>query len=522
MRSSTFPMTTSAKTACSVTASSNASSAWAVSQRPRLFRPVSMMGFVLDACDESTGTVTHTPQNVVCDDGLYCTGTETCDPNNNTAAQGTGCVTTALNLSDGIDCTIDSCDEVLNTIDHTPDNGLCSDAQFCNGVEICDVATGGCIDGPNPSADDFIACTVDTCDEINDKIIHIPNNALCDNGIFCDGEEQCNAAQGGCVASTAPAKDDGKVCTIDSCDEATKQVLNIPNDALCNNGLYCDGVEFCSTAPDFDCVVRPSDDFEGNTLNSELWETSASGSVTGAPGTAIVSTLNTSESWLRSKFAFTANFEIQMQLKIFGIQNDCTMELSAEDTVTGERYGWRWYNGNGTAPATQEAFDNTGVVTSGFGQTVGNYRIKRQGAAITATGPDTASSWSCFNCLPNANPVKMYVRTSCGAAGNNGTMTVDNFLVIGGANTHTINVDDGVDCTVDTCNETTNAAEHAVDHAACDDGQFCDGVEFCSPTAGCQEGTPPNLSDGVDCTIDTCDEVNDTKVNTPDDSFCGQ
>jgi len=36
----------------------------------------------------------------------------------------------------------------------------------------------------------------------------------------------------------------------------------------------------------------------------------------------------------------------------------------------------------------------------------------------------------------------------------------------------------------------------------------------------CQAGTPPVIDDGVPCTDDSCDEVNDVVVNTPNDGNC--
>src|SRR5262249_16381717 len=42
-------------------------------------------------------------------------------------------------------------------------------------------------------------------------------------------------------------------------------------------------------------------------------------------------------------------------------------------------------------------------------------------------------------------------------------------------------------------------------NAACDDGNFCNGVETCSPATGfCQPGTPPSCADANPCTVDTC------------------
>jgi hypothetical protein len=55
----------------------------------------------------------------------------------------------------------------------------------------------------------------------------------------------------------------------------------------------------------------------------------------------------------------------------------------------------------------------------------------------------------------------------------------------------------------------------------CDDGQYCNGAEICDTGTGeCQAGTPPDCNDYVDCTIDECDEVGDSCVNTPEDGWC--
>jgi len=54
----------------------------------------------------------------------------------------------------------------------------------------------------------------------------------------------------------------------------------------------------------------------------------------------------------------------------------------------------------------------------------------------------------------------------------------------------------------------------------CDDGQFCNGAEWCDPVAACQPGTPPSIDDGVDCTDDSCDEGADTIVHTTNDGHC--
>ncbi len=83
-----------------------------------------------------------------------------------------------------------------------------------------------------------------------------------------------------------------------------------------------------------------------------------------------------------------------------------------------------------------------------------------------------------------------------------------------------VDCDDGVSCTVDSCNEGTDSCDNTPDSGACDDGLFCNGSETCDPVLDCQAGTPPVVDDGVSCTDDSCDEVNDVVVNTPNNTVC--
>ncbi len=55
--------------------------------------------------------------------------------------------------------------------------------------------------------------------------------------------------------------------------------------------------------------------------------------------------------------------------------------------------------------------------------------------------------------------------------------------------------------------------------ADCDDGLFCNGLETC-PDGFCAAGTPPELDDGVACTLDSCDEDADAVLHVPDDTAC--
>ncbi|MFC1844356.1 MopE-related protein, partial [Thermodesulfobacteriota bacterium] len=137
-----------------------------------------------------------------------------------------------------------SCNETSDSIDHTPNNGLCDNGLFCDGSETCD-AVLDCQAGIAPITDDGVGCTDDSCDEATDTIINTANDGNCDNGLFCDGAETCDAALD-CQAGIAPVTDDGVFCTDDSCDEDNDVVVHTNNTAPCNDGDSCTSSDTCS------------------------------------------------------------------------------------------------------------------------------------------------------------------------------------------------------------------------------------------------------------------------------------
>ncbi|MBI3834820.1 MAG: hypothetical protein HY287_10865 [Planctomycetes bacterium] len=72
---------------------------------------------------------------------------------------------------------------------------ICTDdGIYCNGQENCD-AVNGCVVIP-VNCDDGVACTVDTCNESAHGCDHTPSDALCDDGDSCTSDT-CTAT--GCM-----------------------------------------------------------------------------------------------------------------------------------------------------------------------------------------------------------------------------------------------------------------------------------------------------------------------------------
>ena len=190
----------------------------------------------------------------ICGNGVVEVG-EQCDDGNTSAGDccGATCSFEALGspCEDGNACTQgDTCNGSGACLAGAP--LVCDDGLFCNGLETCSPAAG-CVAGTPPAQDDGIACTVDHCDEDTDAVLHVPDDALCDDGLFCNGAETCNAATG-CVAGTPPALGDGIACTVDACDEASDAVVHVPDDALCDDANPCTA-ESCDAGTG--CVFTP-------------------------------------------------------------------------------------------------------------------------------------------------------------------------------------------------------------------------------------------------------------------------
>ncbi len=142
----------------------------------------------------------------------------------------------------------------------------CDDGLFCNGVEDCVGETFHCVPGTPVDCDDGIACTDDSCNEDTDSCDNIANDANCDDGLFCNGAETCSG--GACQAGVDPCPgqgcdDDADVCVSLDCNnngtcESGEDCDNCPNDCPAGSGASC-GNGICETADGEDCSSCPDD-----------------------------------------------------------------------------------------------------------------------------------------------------------------------------------------------------------------------------------------------------------------------
>ncbi len=423
----------------------------------------------VDTCDEVADLCVNTPTDALCSNGQFCDGVETCDAL-------LGCqIATPVNCNDGVACTTgDSCDEINDICVNTPNNTLCNNALFCDGVETCDPVLG-CQAGAAVTCDDAVVCTVDTCDEINDLCLNIATDGLCDDGLFCDGVETCDPVLD-CQAGTPLTCDDLVGCTVDSCDELINVCVNTPIDVLCNNTQFCDGVETCDALLDCQAGV-PVNCSDGVACTTDACD---------EVNDVCVSTPNNAacNNGLFCDGVETCDAVLGCQASTFTCDDGVACTLDTCNEVAGSCVFT-------PVPGCQTCvnpIDCTDTIAC------------TQEACVAGVCIITPNDQLCGNGV------------FC-----DGVETCD--LVAGCQLGTPVICDDGVGCTLDTCDEFSATCVSTANNALCDNGQFCDGTETCDTITGCLAGTTP-CNDGIACTIDACNEMIDTCVPVPIDSVC--
>ena len=363
-----------------------------------------------------------------CDDGVYCNGAETCVGNACQAG-------TAIDCNDGVGCTDDSCNETTDSCDNVANNANCDNGLYCDGTETCH-ATLDCQAGTAVNCNDGVGCTADSCNEGTDTCDNIPNDAVCDDGLYCNGAESCDALFD-CQAGPAINCSDGVGCTDDSCNEVTDSCDNITNNTNCDDGLFCNGAETCDALLDCQGGSDP------------------------CPG--------------------------QICDEIGDVCTDCQTDPDCDDGL--------FCNGAETCVA--------GTCLAGTAVNCGD------GVGCTDDSCNEGTD-SCDNIANDAN--------------------CDNGLYCDGSETcnavadcqpgSAVDCNDGVGCTDDSCNESTDSCDNVPNDGSCDNGLYCDGAESCHATLDCQAGTAVSCNDGVGCTVDSCNEATDSCDNVANDGNC--
>jgi len=94
------------------------------------------------------------------------------------------------------------------------------------GVQTCNV----------PRDCNVIACQIADCVSNECVYSNVPKGQSCDNNLWCDGDDFCQAGQ--CISQGRDCSDPFS-CTADSCDEVSDVCVNSPQNSLCDDSNSC-------------------------------------------------------------------------------------------------------------------------------------------------------------------------------------------------------------------------------------------------------------------------------------------
>ncbi len=136
--------------------------------------------------------------------------------------------------------------------DTDPTGAFCMFAEDCEDDDPCteDNCVNSACSNTAVDCDDGVACTMDACNPATGACINTPDDAACDDGDLCTGVETCNGGLG-CVEGEPVMCTDLQACTADSCIPATG-MCTFQEITMCNAGDGCCPLG-CSVA-DTDCT----------------------------------------------------------------------------------------------------------------------------------------------------------------------------------------------------------------------------------------------------------------------------
>ncbi len=189
------------------------------------------------ACDPAKGCLVNKLDKVPCDaDGDVCTENDACK-------EGVCVPGTPKKCDDGNPCTIAACDLAKGCTQTADDGKPCdADGTACTVGDIC--SSGVCSVGKVVSCDDSNACTKDACDDKTGKCAYKPlvDGVACDDGTACTIADSCTA--GSCGGKKLVC-DDANACTANTCDPKTGCKKTTLDGAACDDDNPCTIGDLC-------------------------------------------------------------------------------------------------------------------------------------------------------------------------------------------------------------------------------------------------------------------------------------
>jgi len=501
-----------------------------------------------DACIDGQGCQ-HT--DIDCDDDNICTD-NWCDPiggcQKTPVNEGLDCVTmggkdgTCNNgtcvpectldedCDDQIECTSDTCNEVLGSCEYAGDDDVCSDGNPCTD-DVCDTNSGcenannnescndgnecttadfcqqgECLGGPALDCDDEDACTEDSCDPETGcahTAVDCEDEDVC-NGVQdcepqtgcylavqppdCDDEDVCNGLEtcdpiDGCQSGQALNCDDEDACTEDSCDPMTGC-----NHATveCEDEDVCDGVETCDPTTG-ECIEgEPRDCEDDNPCTEDELCDPLEGCLNQAAneGTECQTPLGQDGKCKEGTCTPVCVEDVDCDDGVECTVDSCNKDIwkcqfLADDSECGDG---DVCNGVETCDVVAGCEDGTPLACDDGDVCNGIETCDAVEGCVGGTQLECVDSDPC-----------------------NGAETCDSTL---GCQSGTpLDCDDNNVCNgVETCLKDVGCQSGTA--LVCEDGDVCNGVRECNPLTGCYMAQLPLVcDDGDECTLDACDPV---------------
>ncbi len=187
-------------------------------------------------CNPDIDPMSYVPaQNgTTCEDGNPCTVNDQC-------VDGV-CTGSDKDCSDGVDCTVDSCDSIDGSCLHSPDNSLCNEGYYCdrdNGCTqgLCEPDSTVCVDDTH-----YQTCNADGSGYVEDTPV------ACDNVCY-DGQcVDCTPNDKECQGNSPKICVDGSWNVLSECSGDTPICLNGTCVACTPGEVRCNGnaIEECN------------------------------------------------------------------------------------------------------------------------------------------------------------------------------------------------------------------------------------------------------------------------------------
>ena len=488
-------------------------------------------------CDPADGTCGQVAiaENEPCDDGDVCTLESLCQ-GGQCQAQGPMMICDDLNICNGLEI----CNPMAGCVAGTP--LVCDDQDACTGVESCDGATG-CQPGTPPVCDDNDLCNgAETCDAALGCVAGTP--LICNDKDACNGLETCDGAMG-CQQGTPPVCSDNDVCNgVEACDSLTGCQPGTPLDCVdgteCTADL-CDMVTGCSnpnsnegetctlaTGQDGVCIQgecvlgcqsdNECDDGVGCTLDScnDLFAECVFETVDELCDDGDLCTGQASCDPVAGCVAGTP-LDCSDGDACNGLEV-CVTGDGCSDGIPPVCDDGDVCNGQETCDADDGCLPGNGLACDDNDACNGVETCDPVEGCQAGVAPDCSDENPCTDTY--CNPVSGCVVESANEGDPCQTVAGEwGQCVSGGCSTDCQgdgDCDDGVPCTEDTCDLVEEMCLFAAVDADCDDGDVCNGKETCDVATGCVAGTAPICDDGDPCNgTETCHPVDGCLAGEP-------